>query len=401
MKFSVIASSPTLELSGANVLVANLLDELERGGVPTNWVVTGHNSAPEDAGWLGNRRFEIEKFPATRLADVRTRQKMLLRFLKQRSPCIYLPNFDFDMACAVSALPPENKAVLIMHCDDPVYYDLVARHGGLFNAIVCVSKYLADELKGRHPNFSERIVHIPFGVQAPAVAAQRDVTPGRMLQVAYCGRISFQQKRVQDLAAIINRCHDEKLPIRFVIAGAGPDEKEFDERLRGPLGAGVVARKGFLPNAEVLKMLEQADGLLMTSEFEGLPMVLLEAMSRGCVPVVTKTKSGVAEVVVDGESGFLLPIGAVEAFVKVLKQLAGQPEQLRQLQGAACQRIVSGGFTLQRAAADYRKTFDRLVDDAQNWPALRLEKPILPANYRLSVRLKHKLKSLFEFASEG
>lgn len=401
MRYSVVASSPSLELSGANVLVANLLDELDRTGMATGWVVTGHNSANEDAGWLGPRRFEIERFRPTGISEVGVRQKMLLQYLGERSPCVYLPNFDFDMACAAPALPPESKVVLIMHCDDPVYYQFVSRHGELFNAIVCVSKYLEDELKARHPRLSGRMVHIPFGVQAPAVAPQRSRTPGEPLLVAYCGRISFAQKRVQDVAAIINRCHGEKLPIRFVIAGAGPDEKEFDERLRGPLAAGVVVRKGFLPNPAALKMLEQMDVLLMTSDFEGLPMVLLEAMSRGCLPVVTKTKSGVAEVVVDGENGFLLPIGNVDGFVNVLKQLAQKPEQLRRLQVAAFQRIDSGGFTLQRAGADYRRALDRLVDDPPNWPALRLHKAILPANYRLSVRLKQKLKSLFDFSSKG
>jgi len=164
MKFSVIASSPTLELSGANVLVANLLDELSKMGINTTWIVTGH--APMDDGaWLGERRFPIKQLPPTRLSDVRSRQRLVLDYLEAGSPCIYLPNFDFDMACAIPALPPTSRGVLIMHCDDPVYYDFVERHGDLFDAIVCVSSFLASKLRAKHPALSERIVHIPFGVE--------------------------------------------------------------------------------------------------------------------------------------------------------------------------------------------------------------------------------------------
>jgi glycosyltransferase involved in cell wall biosynthesis len=394
VKFSVIASSPSLELSGANVLVANLLDELAKSGVPTKWVVTAHNPAYSDAGWLGQRRFKIESLRLTRMADVQSRQKLLLKQLEENSPCIFLPNFDFDMACAIPALSLENKAALILHCDDPVYHQFTARHGKLFNAIICVSEFLAEKLRAAHPQLSKRTVHIPFGVESPVEMPARKIISGASLQVAYCGRISFHQKRVQDLAEIINHCHEEKLPVKFHIAGSGPDEKEFFSRIAASLAAGNVSRLGFLPNADVLKLLSQSDVLLMTSDFEGLPVVLLEAMSRGCVPVVTRTDSGMGEVVQDGKNGFLLPVGDVAGFVERLTKLSADPGKLRKLQRAAFERIRNGGFTLERAAADYKKLFESLMQNESRWAAPRGGHPIIPPQYHIHRRIFGRLKKL-------
>ena len=221
-----------------------------------------------------------------------------------------------------------------------------------------------------------------------------DPAAGRRLQVAYCGRLSFPQKRIQDRAAIINPCRAENAPVEFHIAGAGPDEKEFFSLIREPLAAGTVSRHGFLANAEVLQLLERSDVLLMTSDFEGLPVVLLEAMSRGCVPIVTRTESGMDELVLDGNCGFLLPVGDITGFVATLKKLGAGPENLRQLQAAAFERIRSGGFTLERAAADYRKLFESLMLKAEEWATPRTGELITPAQYAPSARILKKVKKL-------
>jgi glycosyltransferase involved in cell wall biosynthesis len=392
MSLRVVASSPSLELSGANVLVANLLNQLHRTGIQTEWVVTGHNPS-DDAAWLGKRQFKLHRLPPTNISDVRQRQRWLREFLEERSPCIYLPNFDFDMACVAPALSPANKVVLIMHCDDPVYYDFAGRHGNLFNAIVCVSEFLAEKLGAAHLDLKARIVHIPFGVEPAAELPVRARLPGQPLEAAYCGRISFHQKRVQDLARIINRCHADSMPVRFQIAGTGPDEKVFFESIKEPLAAGNVSRLGFLSNPGVLELLGKADVLVMTSDFEGLPVVLLEAMSRGCVPVVTRTESGMGELIQHGKNGFMLPVGDVKGFAEVLEKLSADSALRLRLGQAAFERIGSGDFTLERAAADYRKLFESLSD--ARWLVKRTGSVIIPEHYRFHRRIFNRLKHLF------
>lgn len=396
MNFSVVASSPSLELSGANVLVANLLNELHRSGVSAGWIVTAHTAAGPDARWLGQRSFGIDHLPPTRVGDVRQRQALLLKRLEEHAPCIFVPNFDFDMTCAIPAMSAGNSAVMIVHCDDAVYYRCATSYGKYFNAIVCVSEFLTQRLRAACPKLRERILHIPFGVQPPVEIRRAAKMPGDPIRVAYCGRISFYQKRVQDLAEIINRCHAESLPVQFSVAGAGPDEERFFELVHGPLSAGTVARLGFLPNDRALDLLAESDVLVMTSEFEGLPVVLLEAMSRGCVPVVTQTQSGMGEVVQHTENGFLLPVGDIAGFLLVLRELCAHSNRLLQLQNAAARRITEGGFTLERAAQDYRRLFESLVQEASRWPAQRTGRVLMPKHYRLTHRLGKNLAGVLE-----
>jgi glycosyltransferase involved in cell wall biosynthesis len=398
--YTIRASSPTLELSGANVLVANLLDELSKDGRDTGWIVTGHTQR-EDAAWLGDRRFTILRLPTTRLSDVRRRQKLFLGQLKPASPCIYLPNFDFDMACAIPALPAECRGVLIMHCDDPVYYEFVDRHGELFDAIVCVSTFLASTLKLKHPELANRVIHIPFGIKIQNHPPERkkDGNSSEILRVAYCGRLSFHQKRIQDLASIINRCHAGKLPVEFHIAGAGSDEEEFFESINEPLAQGIVHRHGFLKNSEVLNLLEQSDVLLMTSDFEGLPVVLLEAMSRGCIPVVTRIQSGMGEVVRHEETGFLHPVGEVNSFVTTLANLARDTTLREKMALASFEEIKAGGFTLERAAADYGRLFDSLVNN-KNQLSKRSGNTLIPNRYRFWHRMKERVRTIVKTASK-
>ena len=57
-----------------------------------------------------------------------------------------------------------------------------------------------------------------------------------------------------------------------------------------------------------MRFLSGADVLFMCSEYEGLPLVVLEAMARGTIPVVTDIAGGLREVIASGENGFLYPV---------------------------------------------------------------------------------------------
>ncbi len=119
-------------------------------------------------------------------------------------------------------------------------------------------------------------------------------------------------------------------------------------------------------------------------------------MSRGSVPVVTKIKSGMNELVRHGENGFLLPVGDVKSFVEVLAKLSVDSALLLRLRQAAFDCISSGGFTLERAAEDYRKLFESL--SAARWQVQRNGPAIIPEHYRLDRRIFKRLKNLAGFA---
>ncbi|MGH7068367.1 MAG: glycosyltransferase family 4 protein [Acetobacteraceae bacterium] len=106
---------------------------------------------------------------------------------------------------------------------------------------------------------------------------------------------------------------------------------------------------------DVPAILAAADIFALPSHFEGLPMVLIEAMLAG-LPVVASDIPGPREQVLDGATGLLVPRGDAEALARALGELAGAPER----------RIAMGIAGRERAAARYdeavvlARTLDRL-----------------------------------------
>jgi glycosyltransferase involved in cell wall biosynthesis len=120
-------------------------------------------------------------------------------------------------------------------------------------------------------------------------------------------------------------------------------------RQAGDLGvADVLHLPGHRTDARML--LDAADVFVLPSRQEGLPLVALEAMDVG-LPVVGTDVIGTAEVVVDGETGALVPPGDAPALGAALARLLDDP-QLRATYGEAGRRRYLAEFTAKRMAAE-------------------------------------------------
>jgi len=112
---------------------------------------------------------------------------------------------------------------------------------------------------------------------------------------------------------------------------------------------GVADRVRFLGRRDdVPALLAAADALVLPSSIEGLPLVVLEAMAAG-KPVVASSVGGTPEAVVDRETGLLVPPKDVEALVRAIDVLLGDPELARRL-GEAGRRHVREHFDADAAA---------------------------------------------------
>jgi glycosyltransferase involved in cell wall biosynthesis len=387
-----LASSPDLGLSGANVLLAGLLRGLVARGHLARWRVTSHEGSAENA-WLSDAGLDFQVLPVTPVGAVLRRQELLVEAVGQMAPCVYFPNYDFDMLWAVGAFPANCRTVFIMHCDDPVYYQAINQRGHVMDAILCVSAYLASEVRRRWPEHAVRVHHIPFGVELPTQGAIRKVSLKEgPLEVVYCGRLAEEQKRIGDLAEIILSCHARNLPVRFHIAGSGPDEDALFARLEAPLQDGQVLRLGKLPHDQVAALLGRCHAFILTSAYEGLPVSLLEAMAHACVPVVTAVESGIPEVIDEGINGFMLPIGDSAGFVKRLELMCGDEAALEACGRAAKATIGIRGYTLEACLDRYADLCSDLMESEKALGKARETGRVMtPPRYRWH----HRLRSLF------
>ncbi|MFW6010607.1 MAG: N-acetyl-alpha-D-glucosaminyl L-malate synthase BshA, partial [Gemmatimonadota bacterium] len=129
-------------------------------------------------------------------------------------------------------------------------------------------------------------------------------------------------KRVSDVVRIFARVA-RRTPARLVMIGDGPERHRAEETAKAE---GVRDQVAFLGKLEsVAELLACADLLLLPSTEESFGLVALEAMATG-VPVVGTSGSGLSEVVEDGVTGRLHPVGDIEAMAASGQELLGDPD---------------------------------------------------------------------------
>jgi glycosyltransferase involved in cell wall biosynthesis len=110
---------------------------------------------------------------------------------------------------------------------------------------------------------------------------------------------------------------------------------------------------------DVPDLMRAADGYVMSSAWEGLPLVLLEAAATS-LPIVATDVGGNATVVMDETSGFIVPPGSPEALAAAMQRLQDTPASQRQAMGQAGRAHVIATYDLE-AVLD---TWERLYRDA-------------------------------------
>ncbi|HTQ79709.1 MAG TPA: glycosyltransferase, partial [Thermoanaerobaculia bacterium] len=137
--------------------------------------------------------------------------------------------------------------------------------------------------------------------------------------------------------------------LRLQVAGDG-EHRTALAALAAELGLGeAVAFLGRADAARVRALLARARALVVPSIYEGMPLVILEAMAAG-VPVVASAVSGIPEVVVDGETGWLVPAEDPAALAAALAAVLADPAEAAR-RGAAGRGRVAERFS-PRAAAE-------------------------------------------------
>ncbi len=118
-------------------------------------------------------------------------------------------------------------------------------------------------------------------------------------------------------------------------------EGELREELEGYLAEKQLEGKVSLPGhaADIHEKVAAASAFVLTSEYEGLPNALIEAMMLG-IPCITTDYPGSDEVVEDGKTGFIIPRGDAAALAQKLRWLMEHPEEARRLGGNAKQEAA-------------------------------------------------------------
>ncbi len=231
----------------------------------------------------------------------------------------------------------------------------------LSTKIICVSHHDHDLAVRFHTAPADRLVTIRYGldprrfVAAGAPAFRTRLGPRPTPAVGFVGRLAAQKDPVNLLMAFGILAHGT-----LIMVGDGPLRRRIEGVVRQNALGDRVRLMGSREN--IPELLAEWDIFVLPSRWEGLPLVIIEAMMAG-LPVVATRVGGVGELVEDGVTGLLVPPADPQALADALQRLLADPG-LRRRMGAAGRDRALREFQLDRMVRETSDLYEGLIENA-------------------------------------
>lgn len=221
----------------------------------------------------------------------------------------------------------------------------VLRHS---DAVRCVSERIRHRLVGELGVPRERTVVIPIGSDLSTFVPHGDraATSGSVL--LFVGRLTVEKAPLA-FCEVVEEAAAVRPDVTGVIIGEGPLRAALEDRIRATGHPERYRLLGHVPPAELASWYRVATCLVHPSTWEGWGMVMVEALACGC-PVVTTDTGCAGEVVRNGETGLVVPVGDTAGLAVAASRLLAD-RSLRQRLSEAGPAVASRySFQATRAA---------------------------------------------------
>lgn len=360
-RLRVLYMQPAVELGGAERQAAYAMARLPRYDVELLPLVGPGRALVDELERIGVRAVHHRGFPWDDLAprSVRQRAGLVARWvgaffrmsraldgILRRQPCdVVLASRPFSWVVGGRigtrlAIPVVWRAgTLFNHASQPPWLQLSARLWPP-HSVICTSNAVRAEL-ATHVRAPMFIVHNGvdtrrFSPQVDRAAARASLGIGARVPLAVvAGRLS-PEKGLSFLVDVCQALRAELPGVRVLVAGDGNWRSHFAAACRDARLDETVRRLGFVPDVE--RVYAAADVVLSTSQTEGCPNALLEAMAMGRAVVATAV-DGTTELIRDGVDGVLVWPGSPAIFARHVAELLTSPARRRELGQAALARV--------------------------------------------------------------
>ena len=215
-------------------------------------------------------------------------------------------------------------------------------------------------VKRHYPQKGDTAFFVPNGVEARYLYPERfDRPPEKTARLLFVGYWDPWRKGRKYLIEAFTALHAERPDVTLTLAGtkltAAQILPDFPEACR--------ERVSVVPSAnepEIINLYRAHDVFVLPSLFEGMPLVLLEAMASG-LPCVTTDNNGMADLIVDGENGFLVPRRDGAALAEVLQYLADNGD-LRARLGYAAQQTIKAHYLWPHVTDHFEAAMRSILD---------------------------------------
>jgi hypothetical protein len=295
--------------------------------------------------------------------------KALMADLESQAPCILFMAYDFLANAVAPALTERVGIVTWVQADDRDYYEQVYRLGRYCNAIICVSQLIRGRVCELNPVIGERahVIH-NSSVREEDVASRRGARADRM-RLVYTGRLVQYQKRILDFIDLAQALDRTEVPYEITLIGtfSGLDrtQEQFERSGAAHLADGRIKLPGRMRREEIMRTLTAQDFFVLLSDFEGLPLALVEAMARGCVPVAAESPSGIPEIVTSTENGYIVEGRDYDSWATLLTGL-WQDRRAQAKLSRNARRTIREKFTVERIGPQFDEVFRQVADEIQS-----------------------------------
>ena len=269
------------------------------------------------------------------------------------------------------------EIVDILHNDVYPPIDVIIKTAPLVDKRICISNKLKNyilesyKIHGIFDRYVERLEVINNGVdtkvykinpQRKGCFKSRYSIPQDSKIVSFIGRLS--EEKNPSLFAEIGARILARMPtnVHFVVAGDGPELEKVKSIIKNKNLNANFTLTGTID--DVVDLLNDTDVLLVVSRIEGVPIVILEAMSVG-VPVISTNAGAISEVIENNVNGFLIDLAngnydIAKSFEnKILDLIEGRIGY--SAYSSRARETIAANFTLEMMGTKYRRVFEELI----------------------------------------
>ena len=237
----------------------------------------------------------------------------------------------------------------------------------LTDQVTAVSRATAESHLAAGMVGVDKTAVVPNGIDVdtwrPDAAARTDLR--RVLGIAdeFLWLAVGRLEAVKDFPALLQAMARIPERARLVILGEGPLRPELTTLASALRLEQRVRFIGFEQN--VKRWMQAADGFVLSSRYEGLPMVLLEAGACG-LPAIATDVAGTREVVVNGMNGWRPKAGDADALSNAMAKLMEMPAELRHAMGERARQNVAEQFSLDAVLDRWERLYADLLERSAN-----------------------------------
>jgi len=274
------------------------------------------------------------------------RMQLLLEKLHKFQPTHVIGTLGASSLEIFRYLPVGIGRIGMIQSDDPGPYGALRLYQKHIEAVAGVSRRIIAKLKHDSVLGKKKVGDVRYGVKMPPLRKKRAIFCGqRPLRILYCGRIVEEQKRISLLPLILKDLDKAGLNYEMTMAGKGVELNKMVDLLQPWVRRKRVHITGGLDQKAVSQTMAKNDIFLLFSDYEGLPLALLEAMGHGLVPVVSDLGKDFRDLIL-GTGGRLVNPKVIKDYAKAILEVAKRPNSFFK-NSILCQRKCRNDYSIE------------------------------------------------------